>query len=242
MKVLFITTSHDTLTDTSKRTGVWLEEIAVPYYLFKEAGAEISLASPLGGEVPLDPKSQSIIVATPATKRFMKDEAAMNFLETSILLDEVIALDYDIAFVTGGHGAIWDFIDNPILKQVLETFHNEHKPIGLLSQGVIALAAMQNEAGDFLVKGKQLTAISNTEEDLRGVTKMIPFLVETELKERGALYNKGTEYMSNVIIDGNIVTGQNSASAAELTKKLLTLVDDKKYKPVTQSPDVLVVS
>ncbi|MEO5564636.1 MAG: type 1 glutamine amidotransferase domain-containing protein, partial [Chitinophagaceae bacterium] len=136
MKVLFIATSHDKLGDTGRRTGVWLEQLAAPYYIFKDASAQLTIASPGGGQVPLDPKSESIIVATPDTKKFLKDQEAMNFLSESKVLTEVNAADFDIVFVTGGHGSMWDIAGNEKVKQLLEDFYNGNKPIGALSHGV----------------------------------------------------------------------------------------------------------
>jgi putative intracellular protease/amidase len=234
LKLLFITTSQGKLGDGLRETGVWLEQLAVPYYLFRDAGAGVTLASPGGGEIPIDPKSQSLIVATPSTKRFAKDVDAMNLLAHSILLDEVIALDYDGVFIVGGHGALWDLIDNKILTQVLETFNRENKPIGAVAHGVIGLAGMKNELDEFLITGKQLTAYANSEEMSAGLIKIIPFMVESELRARGAIYSKGPDYLSHVVTDGNLITGQNAASADEVVKRMFSLIRDREYNVVVQ--------
>ena len=230
LNILFITTSHDAIGETPNKTGVWLEELSVPFYIFRDAGAVITIASPNGGEVPLDPKSQSIIVATPSTKRFLKDVEAMNFLAHSILLEEVTAMDYDAVFLPGGHGSVWDLIDNKALTLVLDSFINDNKPIGCVSHAVIGLAALQNADGEFLITDKNLTGFSNTEEELRGMTKILPFLVESELRARGATYTKGPDYMSYVVTDGNLITGQNAASAGEVARRVIVLIQDNKYE------------
>lgn len=224
IKVLFITTSHDKLGDTAGKTGVWLEEIAAPYYVFKEAGADISVASPKAGIVPLDPKSQSILSATRSTKRFLKDTEAMNLFSHSMLLEEVNPSEYDLAFLTGGHGPMWDLAYNNILKQLLETFNRENKPIGSVCHGVAGLLSLQNDKGGFLLNGKNLTGFSNSEEQLTGLASAVPFLLESALRSLGANYSKGADYVSHVVVDGTIITGQNSASSEDVAKQLLTSV------------------
>jgi putative intracellular protease/amidase len=231
-KVLFITTSHNTLGDTEGRTGLWLEEIAAPYYVFKEAGAELTVASPMGGLVPLDPKSQSIMLVTKNTKRFMKDQEAMNFLATSIRLTEVEEAEYDIVFITGGHGPMWDLFDNKTLNEILEAFYRKNKVIGSVCHGIVGLLCLNDEKGDLVINGKQITCFSNSEEGSTGLSKVVPFLLETALRSTGALYSKGPDYLSHVVADGNIITGQNAASSEELAKKIVASSDFKKQKPV----------
>lgn len=224
IKVLFVTTSHDTMGDTGDKTGVWLEELAAPYYVFKEVGADITVASPKGGQVPLDPKSQGIIIATRNTKRFLKDGEAMNFISDSMVLSEIKADDFDAVFLPGGHGPLWDLADNKILKQLLEAFDTDGKPIGAVCHGVVGLVSLQNDQGEFLVKGKRLTGFSNSEEESAGLTGVVPFLLETKLLSLGALYSKEANYVSYVVADGNIITGQNPASSEEVAKKIVALV------------------
>lgn len=224
IKVLFVTTSHDTMGDTGDKTGVWLEELAAPYYVFKEVGADITVASPKGGQVPLDPKSQGIIIATRNTKRFLKDGEAMNFISDSMVLSEIKADDFDAVFLPGGHGPLWDLADNKILKQLLEAFDTDGKPIGAVCHGVVGLVSLQNDQGEFLVKGKRLTGFSNSEEESAGLTSVVPFLLETKLLSLGALYSKEANYVSYVVADGNIITGQNPASSEEVAKKIVALV------------------
>jgi len=223
-KVLFITTSHDKLGDTSGKTGIWLEELAAPYYIFKDAGAQLTVASPNGGLIPMDPKSQSIMVVTRNTRRFLKDEEAMNFLSNSIPLAEIKSDDFDVVFITGGHGSMWDLSNNNVLKQLLEGFNHQHKPIASVCHGVVGLLTLQDERGELLVKGKQLTCFSNSEEESAGLTKVVPFLLESEFRSAGVSYSKGPDYVSHVMTDGNLITGQNAASSEEVAKKIVAVV------------------
>lgn len=229
MKILFIATSHDKMGDTGARTGVWLEELAAPYYLFTDAGAAVTIASPKGGIVPWDPKSQSIMVATGRTKRFLKDTEAMSHIAHSILLKEVRADDFDAVFIPGGHGPLWDIAGNKDVKLLLEAFNKKNKPLGSVCHGVAGLLALQNDKGELLIKGKHLTGFSNTEEEVAGLTNTVPFLLETELISHGALYSKAANYTSHVIADGNIITGQNPASSEGVAKKMLALLQDDKH-------------
>ncbi len=203
--------------------------MAAPYYVFKEAGASITVASPKGGRVPLDPKSQSIIVATNSTKRFLKDPEAMNFLSHAVLLEEVRADDFDMLFLPGGHGPMWDIAGNKIVTQLLEAFNNVSKPIGAVCHGVVGLLALQNNKGKLVVEGKQLTAFSNSEEESAGLTNLVPFLLETRLRSVGALYSKGDNYVSYAVVDGNIITGQNPASSKEVAKKMVAWAQANKH-------------
>ena len=237
IKILFIATSHDRLGDTGNKTGVWLEELATPYYIFKEAGAHIVLASPLGGPVPVDPKSQSIMMATGNTKRFIRDPEAMGFLFRSVPLEEIKANDYDAAFLPGGHGPLWDIATNPIVKQLLEGFHAEGKPIGAVCHGVAGLLSVQVDGGELLVKGRSVTAFSNSEEESSGLSNVVPFLLETELSSLGALYSKGANYLSYIVDDDNIITGQNAASSKEAAKKLLAYIQNN--NPVQKPQPVI---
>jgi len=231
IKVLFVSTSHDKIGDTVDKTGVWLEDLAAPYYIFKEAEADIAVASPNGGQIPLDPKSLAIILATRNTKRFLKDEEAMRFLSNAALLSTLKFDDFDLVFLTGGHGCLWDLADNKILKQLLENFYNKGKPIGAVGHGVVGLVSLLNVKKEPLIKDKQLTGFSNSEEESAGLTGLVPFLVETKLFSLGALYSKGANYVSHVVVDGCIITGQNAASATEVAKSVLTLVRQKQITP-----------
>ena len=233
IKILFITTSHDKLGDTGRSTGLWLEEIAAPYYLFSEAGVRMTLASPLGGQVPLDPKSESIMMATSKTKKFLNDPEAMQILDSSIRLDQVDALDYDGVYIPGGHGPLWDLSDNKLLKKILEGFLQDQKPVAAVCHGVVALLNLEDENGAPLLKGKQVTGFSNSEESSAGLTAIVPLLVEASLVSLGAEYSKGPDFESYVIIDGNILTGQNPASSGPLAKQLMQkLAKTNTIKPV----------
>jgi putative intracellular protease/amidase len=224
IKILIVVTSHVQMGSSSNKAGVWLETLAVPYYIFKEAGMVITLASPKGGAVPLDPKSESTIVSTSTTKRFQKDPEAIAFLEHSVPLSTQIAQDFDLVFLPGGHGPMWDFPCNGHLKELLEDFSRQQKPIGAVSHGVASLVTPVNDLGEPLMKGRQLTAFSNTEEGVSGLTGVVPFLLESTLVSLGASYSKGANFESYTVTDGNIITGQNSASAKEVARKLLLLL------------------
>lgn len=238
IKVLFIATSHNKMGDTNEETGVWLEELAVPYYVFKDAGADVTLASPNGGQVPLDPRSQAIILATFGTKRFLKDQEAMNFLSRSMLLEDMRADDFDVIFLPGGYGLMWDLADSKIVSQLLEAFNRKNKPIAAVCHGVVCLLPLKNDKGEFLIKGKQLTCFSNSEEESSGFASVVPFLVETKVLSLGAVYSKGENYLSYVVEDGNIITGQNPASSKVVAQKIMALVQPNKFnkpKPVSNS-------
>lgn len=229
LKVLFIASSNDRIGDTIHRTGVWLEELAAPYYVFKDSGAFIAIASPEGGAVTLDPKSESIIVATRYSNRFLKDKEAMNFLLHSTKLDDIKAADFDLVYLPGGHAALWDFTDNRWLKQLLETFNLQNKPIGLTGHGTAALLALQNDNGEPLVKDKQVTGPSNAEEKSGSWAQALPYFLENELTSLGALYSKNENYVNWVIADGNIITGQNPASSEEVARKMLLVLENSKH-------------
>jgi putative intracellular protease/amidase len=220
-KILIIATSHEPLGDTGRKTGLWLEELAVPYYIFNEAGATHTLASPKGGPVPVDRKSESIIVANTSTRRFQKDPEALSELSLSIPLHTLKADDFDMVYLTGGHGPLWDFPGNESLKSLLEDFDRQGKIIGAVCHGVAALLSMKTAQGEPFVKGRQVTAFSDTEERISGLTDTVPFSLESSLVAMGAVYSKGPDFDSRIVIDGNLITGQNSASSKDLAKMLL---------------------
>jgi putative intracellular protease/amidase len=221
VKILIVATSHAQMGESNRSTGLWLEELAIPYYIFKDAGALITLASPKGGLVPLDPKSESIIVSSSTTKRFQKDPEAISLLAHSAILSLQRAEDFDFVFLTGGHGPMWDFAANKPLQQLLEDFNRQHKLIGAVCHGVAGLLSLKNSFGGSLIKGRKLTAFSNTEEEASGLTGVVPFLLESELVSLGAFYSKGPHYESHVVADGNIITGQNPSSSKEVAKTIL---------------------
>lgn len=226
-KVLFITTSHSVLGDTGKKTGVWLEELAAPYYVFEDAGAIITIASPNGGEVPLDPKSEQDDALTPSSKRFKQDSAALNSLQHAIPLNEIKEEDFDALFLPGGHGPMWDLANNETLKSLLEAFNKNKKPIGLVCHGVVGLVSLQNNEGQPFVKGLKLTSFSDSEEETVGLTKVVPFLLESKLRSLGANYHKGPDFSIYVVADENIITGQNPASSVETALEILSMLNIK---------------
>jgi putative intracellular protease/amidase len=227
MKILMVLTSHDQLGNTGKKTGFWLEEFAAPYYVLKDAGAVITLASPKGGQPPLDPKSDLPESLTELTKRFRSDKAAQVELANTKKLSDVSADDYDAVFYPGGHGPMWDMPDNRVSIALIEAFVEDGKPVGAVCHAPAALVNVRGNDGEYLVKGKRVTGFANAEEEAVGLSKVVPFLLEDRLKERGGLYSKGADWAPHIQVDGRLVTGQNPASsrlAAEALLKLLPSV------------------
>jgi len=224
MKILIVLTSHDQLGDTGKKTGFWLEEFAAPYYVFKDAGAAITLASPKGGQPPLDPKSDLSENLTELTKRFRTDSAAQAELVNTKKLADVSAADFDAVFYPGGHGPMWDMPDNPTSIALIEAFVKAGKPVGAVCHAPAAFVNVRGKDGEYLVKGKRVTGFTNAEEKAVGLAEVVPFLLEDRLKERGGLYRKGADWTPHVEVDGKLVTGQNPASSGPAAKELLTLL------------------
>jgi putative intracellular protease/amidase len=224
VKILIVLTSHDQLGNTGKKTGFWLEEFAAPYYVLRDAGAEITLASPKGGQPPVDPKSESPEWQTEATKRFRADEVAQEELANTKKLSDLSAEDFDAPFYPGGHGPMWDMPDNLTSIALLESFLAADKYIAGVCHGPAAFVNVRRSEGEWAVKGKHLTAFSNTEERAVGLEKVVPFLLEDKLKERGALYSKGPDFSSYIRVDGKLVTGQNPASSGPAAEALLNLL------------------
>lgn len=221
MKILMVLTSHDQLGDTGKKTGFWLEEFAAPYYVFKDAGAEITLASPAGGQPPLDPKSDAPDAQTESTERFKNDPEAQQALANTVKLAEVQADDYDGLFYPGGHGPLWDLAESRDSIALLEAFAQSGKPFGLVCHAPGVLRHVKATDGTPLVKGRTVTGFTNSEEAAVQLTDVVPFLVEDELKTLGAHYEKGPDWGSYVVEDGNLVTGQNPASSEDAADALL---------------------
>lgn len=224
MKILMVLTSHDKLGDTGKKTGFWLEEFAAPYYVLKDAGAKITLASPKGGQPPLDPSSDTADAQTPATERFKGDEATQKVLSQTHVLSSINDADYDAIFYPGGHGPLWDLAEDKDSIKLLETFANSDRPIGAVCHAPGIFKHPKRSDGKPLVSGKTVTSFTNTEEEAVGLTDVVPFLVEDMLKANGGNYDKGDDWASFVVVDGKLVTGQNPASSEEAAKKLLTLM------------------
>ena len=211
MKVLIVLTSHDQLGDTGKKTGFWLEELAAPYYTFKDAGAEIVLASPKGGQPPLDPKSNEPDFQTALTRRF----------EVTVRLDSVSQADFDTVFYPGGHGPLWDLAEDRDSIALIESFIAADKPVALVCHAPGVLRHVKAATGRPLVEGLQVTGFTNTEEEGVGLTQVVPFLVEDELKANGGHYSKGPDWGSYVVRDGLLITGQNPASSTEAADVLI---------------------
>ncbi|MEO8443563.1 MAG: type 1 glutamine amidotransferase domain-containing protein [Gammaproteobacteria bacterium] len=224
MKILMVLTSHDQLGDTGKKTGFWLEEFAAPYYVFKDAGAEITLASPRGGQPPLDPSSDAEGAQTAATKRFKADAAAQKDLASTEILSTVSADGFDAIFYPGGHGPLWDLAEDGDSKALIETFAASDRPIGAVCHAPAVFRHPRGEDGKPLVSGRTVTGFTNTEEEGVGLTKVVPFLVEDMLKTNGGNYRRGDDWASFVVTDGKLVTGQNPASSEEAARKILALL------------------
>jgi putative intracellular protease/amidase len=221
MKILMVLTSHDQLGDTGKKTGFWLEEFAAPYFAFKDAGAQLTLASPKGGQPPLDPKSNEPDAQTAATERFRKDPAAQSALASTALLSSVRAEDYDAIFYPGGHGPLWDLAEDKISIALIEAFYQAGKPVAAVCHAPGVLRHVKDADGQPLVKGKRVTGFTNSEEEAVQLTKVVPFLVEDMLKEKGGVYSKGADWASYVLTDGLLITGQNPASSEAAAEALL---------------------
>jgi putative intracellular protease/amidase len=224
MKILIVLTSHDQLGDTGDKTGFWLEEFAAPYYVLKEAGAALTLASPKGGQPPLDPKSDLPEYQTPLTKCFRMDTAAQAELANTKKLAEVSADDFDAVFYPGGHGPMWDMPDNPISIALIEAFVAADKPVAAVCHAPVAFVNVRGKDGEYLVKGKHVTGFTNTEEEAMHLTTVVPFLLEDRLKERGGIYSKADNWVPYVQVDGKLVTGQNPASSGPGAEALLKLL------------------
>lgn len=221
MKVLIVLTSHSELGNTGEKTGFWVEEFAAPYYVLADAGAELTLSSPKGGQPPIDPKSEQPDFQTEATHRFDKDAALQEKLAKTIKLSEVNAADYDAVFYPGGHGPMWDLANDTTSIQLIETFYQQQKPIALVCHAPAALVKVKVENGDPLVKGKEVTGFSNSEEEAVQLTDVVPFLLEDELKKLGGIYSKGADWGPYVKKDGLLITGQNPGSSENAALELL---------------------
>jgi putative intracellular protease/amidase len=223
MKILMVLTSHDQLGDTGLKTGFWLEEGAAPYFVFRDAGVELTLASPKGGQPPIDPKSDRPENQTPAQARFKKDEEAQKAFANTVRLADVKAEDFDTVFYPGGHGPMWDLAEDPVSIALLEAFYNSGKPIALVchSPGVLRHVMYKGEP---LVKGKQVTGFTNGEEEEMKLTHVVPFLVEDELLRLGAIFEKKADWQPFAITDGRLITGQNPASSTSTAQALLNFM------------------
>lgn len=220
MNILMVLTSHDRLADTGKKTGFWLEEFAAPYYTFLDAGVNVTLASPAGGQPPLDPSSDTEDTQTKDTKRFKEDSEAQNRLANTKKLADMNAEDFDSVFYPGGHGPLWDLAVDKNSIDLIETFVKQDKPVAFVCHSPAALKNIKID-GEYLVKGKTVTGFSNSEEEGVGLADVVPFLLEDALKANGANYEKGADWQSYVVEDGLLITGQNPASSEDTAKHLL---------------------
>lgn len=227
MKILMVLTSHSDLGNTGEKTGFWIEEFAAPYYVFADAGATITIASPLGGQPPVDPKSEAPDAQTPATQRFYKDYTAIDLVAHTLKLSDINESDYDAVFYPGGHGPLWDLADDKDSIGLIQSFYKNQKPIAFVCHAPAALVNVTTENGEFLVKDKKVTGFSNTEEEAVKLTDIVPFLLENELKNKGGIYSKGNDWGSYVQQDGLLITGQNPASSEETARLLLATLNDK---------------
>jgi putative intracellular protease/amidase len=224
MKVLFVMTSHDQLGDTGKKTGFWVEEFAAPYYTLAEAGVKIDIASPKGGQPPIDPKSTEPDAQTAATKRFYEDDDLQHKLSRTKKLSEVKAEDYDAVFYPGGHGPMWDLANDQDSIRLIEDFTKQQKPVAAVCHGPAVLLHAKGENGEPLVKGKKVAGFTNTEEEAVQLTNIVPFLVEDRLKELGGSYSKVDDWQPHIVTDGLLITGQNPASSEPAAEELLKML------------------
>ncbi|AQR61546.1 type 1 glutamine amidotransferase domain-containing protein [Brevundimonas sp. LM2] len=224
MNILMVLTSHDQLGDTGKKTGFWLEEFAAPYYALKDAGAEIVLASPKGGQPPLDPKSDEPDAQSEDTHRFKADPEAQAALASTVVLSSVKAEDFDAVFYPGGHGPLWDLANDADSIALIEAFAQADKPTGFVCHAPGVLKSVKAADGKALVDGRKVTGFTNTEEEAVGLTDVVPFLVENVLIANGGDYSKGPDWGSYVLVDGKLVTGQNPGSSREAAEALLGLL------------------
>ncbi|WP_295676605.1 type 1 glutamine amidotransferase domain-containing protein [uncultured Mucilaginibacter sp.] len=228
MKVLIVLTSHSELGNTGKKTGFWIEEFAAPYYVMADAGVELTIASPGGGQPPIDPKSEAPDAQTPATKRFNMDQDLKDKLSHTVKLSGVSQADYDAVFYPGGHGPLWDLANDEKSIALIEDFYKHNKPVAFVCHAPGALIKVKAPNGEPLVKGKAVTGFSNTEEEAVGLTNVVPFLLEDELKKLGGTYSKGSDWGSFVKKDGLLITGQNPGSSEDAAKLLLKTLKETK--------------
>lgn len=225
LRVLFVLTSHSELGSTGKKTGFWIEEFATPYYFFTDRNVEVIVATPLGGQAPIDPKSNEAGFQTESTKRYFADSKAQKIVSNTVKLARVNHKQYDAIFYPGGHGPMWDLTNNKNSIEMIQSFYNQNKPIAFVCHGSAALVNVKNLQGEYLIKGKNVTSFCNTEEDAVQLTTVVPFSLENKLKERGAIYQKAADWSSFTIADGLLLTGQNPQSSKEVAQKLFEMIN-----------------
>jgi putative intracellular protease/amidase len=224
MKIVIVLTSHDQLGDTGHKTGFWLEEFAAPYYVFKDAGADITLASPLGGQPPLDPKSDEPDAQTAATERFRNDRQAQDALANTVKLSNVNPADFDAVFYPGGHGPLWDLAEDSDSISLIEAMYAAGKPVAAVCHAPAVLRHAKAGDGAMLIQGKAITGFSNSEEEAVQLSQVVPFLLEDELKTKGGLYSKAADWHPHTVVAGKLITGQNPASSEPAAEALLAML------------------
>jgi putative intracellular protease/amidase len=224
INILMVLTSHDKLGDTGKKTGFWLEEFAAPYYSFKDGGVQVTLASPLGGQPPIDPKSDEPSAQTDATRRFKKDTDAQRALKATLVLSDVASNDFDAVFFPGGHGPLWDLANDANAIALIESMLASGKPVAAVCHAPGVLRDVKGSNGASIIEGKKITGFSNSEEAVSGLTHVVPFLLEDMVKERGGMYMKADDWQPYVITDGMLITGQNPASSKPAAEALLAIL------------------
>ncbi|QOD61370.1 type 1 glutamine amidotransferase domain-containing protein [Polaribacter haliotis] len=225
MKILFVLTSHDTLGDTGKKTGFWIEEFAAPYYTLLDKGVEITLATPKGGKAPVDPSSDTEDTATEDTKRFISDTKAQELINNTNKIADMNPADFDAVFYPGGHGPLWDLANDEHSITLIETFNKLEKPISFVCHAPAALKSVKGKDGEPIVKGKKVTGFTNSEEKGVDLVDVVPFLVEDMLKANGGNYSKGDDWAEHVVTDGLLITGQNPASSKLVAETLLNVLN-----------------
>ena len=226
MKILMVLTSHDQMGDTGHKTGFWLEEFTAPYYVFKDAGADITLASPKGGQPPVDPNSETEDALTETTRRFQQDAHARESLSSTKKLDDVNMVDFDAIFYPGGHGPLWDLVRNPKSIDLIKSAYEQDKVIGAVCHAPAVFKDVEVKPGQNLVGGRNVTGFSNSEEETVGLTGIVPFLVEDMLKEKTGSYTCGDDFTPHIVVDGRLITGQNPPSSEGTAKAVLQALED----------------
>jgi putative intracellular protease/amidase len=224
-KVLFVLTSHDQLGNTGKKTGFWIEEFATPYYYFIDKNIDVVVATPKGGQAPIDPKSNEPDFQTESTKRFFKDAAAQKVLAQTKKLSEVDERGFDAIFYPGGHGPMWDLVNDKSSIALIKSFYARKKPIAFVCHGSAALVNVKDDRGRYLIAGKKITGFCNTEEEAVQLNGVVPFSLEDKLKERGAVYEKGADWSSFTVTEGQLLTGQNPQSSESVAEHLLKMIN-----------------
>lgn len=221
MKILMVLTSHAQMGDTGHKTGFWLEEFTAPYYVFKDAGADITLASPKGGQPPVDPNSEAEDALTESTRRFSADNAAKSALSSTRKLSDVAMTDYDAVFFPGGHGPLWDLVNDKNAIKLIEDAGQEGKVIGAVCHAPAVFRHAETASGDYFVNRRAVTGFSNSEEEAVQLTAVVPFLIEDMLKESGGKYSRGPDWTPHIVVDDNLITGQNPASSEGAAKAVI---------------------